>query len=176
MKGSLLKIACTIVLACSLLISLTAFTVPDTTKAAPAGARNGLPQSATLTPTHKNGAPATWTCPTYTQAWKYAATTIAGYGQTNCSVVMETIDMTEYAMYCQPVLWGCLWFNQGQIGSGCTFTNVAAGTSVFCPKKGVATWSKNIDPGELWAIQTYTCAYASDATSACGGTQQDVQF
>jgi len=179
MKHRLLKVACTILLACSLLILFTAFTTPTSTKTAPTGSQNGSPQSITLAPTYKDGTvhPDTvWACFAYTQAWKSGTTTMAGYGQINCSLFMRTIDMTESAIWCQPVLWGCLWFNQGQIGAGCTFSNVLSGKGVYCPKTGVATWSKNIKPGQLWGIQTDTCAYSVSDGSACGTTQQNVQF
>lgn len=116
---------------------------------------------------------ATWSCFTTTFAGKVGALTMWGEGYINCSQNMATIDMTEYAMYCQPVLWGCLWFNQGQMGPGCTYHNLSA---QYCPSSGTYRWSKNIDPGELWGVQTYVCAYAYDGSSTCGGTMQEVQF
>lgn len=114
----------------------------------------------------------TWECPTLTFAGKVNVSTMYGQGYINCSENMETIDMTESALWCQPVLWGCLWFNQGQMGPGCTYHGISAN---FCPSSGVYTRG-NISRGQLWAVQTSVCAYAYDGSSDCGSTQTDVQF
>jgi hypothetical protein len=135
--------------------------------AVPEGTKFALPTEAILKPSK-----ATWSCFTTTFAGKVNSSTMWGQGYINCSENVATIDMTEYALYCQPVVYTCFWFNQGQIGRGCTYHNLNA---QWCPSSGTVRRS-GIGSGQLWAVQTSVCAYAYDGSSDCGATQQDVQF
>ena len=174
MRHFSVKSSLAMLIAVTFLLSLSVLPVSAKTSKEPGAAKNIPLHSTVLRSSHiGKGSKPDWSCFTTTFAGKVGPTTMWGQGYINCDTNMETIDMTLYAMYCQPVLWGCLWFNQGQMGPGCTYHNISAN---WCPSQGTYRWSKNIDPGELWGVQTYTCAYGYDGTSSCGGTMQEVQF
>lgn len=119
---------------------------------------------------------ATWTCGLQAYGAKLTSNSFWGLGWMDCSQSLETIDMTVYAIYCQPVLWGCLWFVQGQMGKGCTYNNISANTSYWCPAQKYYTWSKNVDPGELWGVRVQGSAYGSDGSAATDTVDLDIQF
>jgi hypothetical protein len=112
-----------------------------------------------------------WSCVIETFAWR-SGSTIYGMGYDNCSEQMAIIDMTVTAWYCQPILWGCIFFNQGQMGPGCTYEGE---TSEWCPRNGAYSRG-GISGGQLWAVQTHTCVYSYGGSSACGDTAYEVQF
>jgi len=98
-----------------------------------------------------------------------------GQGYLTCDGLVDTEDMIEAAWYCQPVLWGCIWFQQGQMGSGCTYTNVPPNGYRWCPSSGAYVWS-NIKQGQLWGVQTEVWVYAADGSYGHDSTFMQVQF
>ena len=125
---------------------------------------------------------AVWTCATYTHASSFqylGGPAFSGFGAGGaCTTYIETFDFTESALYCQPVLWTCLWFNQGSLGSGCTYNSPNGALMYYCPSNGTYNSVGKFNPqkGQLWAVQTHFCAYTPTQGSSCSDTQFNLQF
>lgn len=121
---------------------------------------------------HPNVTGSTWSCALNTFAYKLSATGIGVSGYVDCNWVMSYIQQTVFADRCNPVLWGCLWTTNIQLGQ--CYDNIIS--LQWCPGQGQFNYY-SVTPGYLWRGRVTACVDANDGTGQhCGTTSQEIQY
>ncbi len=107
---------------------------------------------------------------------KSNGSTMWGQGYSSCNQKVFAMSLTVTAWYCSPILWGCVWFNQGTMSPGGT-CNIAGGvTAMWCPGVGAFTRG-GITNGQQWLVQVDACVIPTTSDpQSCGTADQQVQF
>jgi hypothetical protein len=114
-----------------------------------------------------------YTCDVWQYAWKDNSTTMKGYATYYCSGDPFTIEFQQYADYCKPFGWGCIWQNGTKTFAGCLYIDPVSGA---CPQGVGYNYVYNISAGQIWRERSYVCASKPGYTTDCGTIQVEVHF
>lgn len=111
-----------------------------------------------------------WSCSITAYAGK-----VSGYNELwamGSVICTERMDISQqiFADKCNPLLWGCYWTMQYQMGRTCSTNDIEQ----WCPANG--SYVGGVQTGYLWRGRTYACVTPPGDIAHCTSDAVEVQF
>ncbi len=170
-------VAISVTLAVSLLPN-TGFAKAFATSSAASDGPSSPPSVVTFSPKSQTNAPhplilegPTWSCVVAAFGSKiYSGQTLGGSGYTSCTEGMRELDLQVHAEYCAPILWGCVFQDEGPMGINCNRPTA----QIWCPTN--QAYPRDVSNGQLWAVVVTATAIDYEHNIATGTASEQVQF